>query len=69
MEEFISRYLGFFAVAVLWTLIWKVIALWRSARNDHKAWFVILLIVNTLGLLEIIYILTAGRASTSQSAR
>jgi methionyl-tRNA synthetase len=42
---------------VLWSLIWKGIALWHSARNKQKVWFIVLLIVNTLGILEIIYIL------------
>ncbi|MGD0856864.1 MAG: DUF5652 family protein [Dehalococcoidia bacterium] len=42
--------------AIAWTLPWKGVALWRSARNNHTAWFVVLLIVNTLAILEIIYI-------------
>ncbi len=40
----------------VWTLIWKGIALWKSARLAHKGWFFAILIVNTLGILEIIYI-------------
>jgi len=43
-------------VASVWTLIWKGLALWKSARKHHFIWFVILLIVNTLGILEILYI-------------
>ncbi len=50
-----------FAIVIIWSLVWKGIALWRSARNGHTAWFVVLLIVNTVGILEIIYILTAGK--------
>jgi hypothetical protein len=42
---------------ILWTLIIKGIALWRSARNGHKIWFVFLLIVNSLGILELVYII------------
>jgi len=42
--------------AALWTLPWKGVALWRSARNTDKLWFIILLLINTLGILEIIYI-------------
>ena len=49
------------AVLVIWSLVWKGLALWRSARRGHKAWFVVMLILNTLGILEIIYLLTAGR--------
>lgn len=41
---------------VLWTLPWKGIALWKAARLYHKWWFVALLILNTLAILEIIYL-------------
>ena len=41
---------------LVWTLPWKGIALWKAARNSHKGWFIALLVVNTLALLEIIYI-------------
>jgi len=42
---------------IIWELVWKSIALWRSARNNHKAWFIAILILNTLGILPIIYLL------------
>lgn len=41
---------------VLWSLLWKALALWRAARQGSKWWFVILLVVNTFGILEILYI-------------
>jgi hypothetical protein len=44
------------AVLIIWSLIWKGIALWKAARNSHTAWYVIMLIINTAGILEIIYI-------------
>ncbi len=47
-------------VAIL-TYILKGFALWRAGRNNHGGWFVALLILNTLGVLEVIYLLTAGR--------
>ena len=43
-------------LAVLWSIPWKGVALWKSARLSHKKWFIALLIVNTFGILEIIYI-------------
>lgn len=43
-------------VIFTWSLCWKAIALWRSAKSDDKLWFVGILIVNTFGLLEIAYI-------------
>ena len=44
-------------VLIIWTLIWKGIALWKAARNSHTAWFIVMLILNTVGILEIIYII------------
>lgn len=41
---------------IAWTLPWKGVALWRSARNKHLVWFIVILVVNTLAILEIIYI-------------
>ena len=43
-------------IAAIWTLYWKYRALWHAAKHDHKAWFVVLLLVNTLGILEILYL-------------
>lgn len=39
-----------------WSLFWKGLALWKSARRGEKWWFIILFVVNTLGLLEIFYL-------------
>ena len=43
-------------VLTVWSLIWKGIALWKAARNGSKPWYIALLVVNTVGILEIIYI-------------
>ena len=48
-------------LAVVWSMAWKGIALWRAGRNGHLAWFVVLFIINTLGILEIIYIFAFSR--------
>ncbi len=45
-----------FTVLAVWTLIWKGTALWKSARNNQNIWFIAMLILNTVGVLEIIYI-------------
>jgi len=47
---------GLIVLAVLWTIPWKAVALWKAARANQKIWFVILLCVNTLAILEIVYI-------------
>lgn len=46
----------FVVTAVLWTLPWKGVALWKSAKNGSKGWFIVFLLIDTLGILEIIYI-------------
>lgn len=46
---------------LVWSLIWKGIALWKAARLSSKGWFVVLLLVNTIGILEIIYIFAVAK--------
>jgi len=48
-------------VLMIWSVIWKGIALWRAGRNNQLGWFIALMILNTLGILEIVYLLTAGK--------
>ena len=48
-------------LAGVWSMAWKGVALWRAGRNGHLVWFIVLLIVNTLGILEIIYIFAFSR--------
>ena len=43
-------------VLLVWSMIWKGIALWRAGRNNQLAWFIVILILNTAGILEIIYL-------------
>jgi methionyl-tRNA synthetase len=42
---------------VLWDVIWKGFALWKAARDDKTGWFIALLVLNTVGILPIIYLL------------
>ena len=44
-------------VIVMWVVIWKGLGLWFSAQNKQKNWFIAMLILNTLGLLPIIYLI------------
>lgn len=41
---------------LIWSLAWKGVALWKASQNCSKVWFVVLLVVNTMGILEILYI-------------
>jgi methionyl-tRNA synthetase len=44
-------------LVVIWSLAWKGVALWRAAGRKDLYWFIALLVINTLGILEILYIL------------
>lgn len=41
---------------LLWTIFWKGYALWQAASKKHIVWFILVLVVNTMGLLEIAYV-------------
>jgi hypothetical protein len=51
---FDNKYLAF--IIIIWSLIIKGLGLWKSARNKQRNWFIVLLVVNTVGILELIYI-------------
>lgn len=46
---------------MLWSLFWKGLALWHSSRRKEPIWFVVLLIVNTAGILEIVYLFVIAK--------
>ena len=37
-------------------ILFKGLALWQSARHSQKWWFIALLILNTVGILPLIYL-------------
>jgi hypothetical protein len=39
-------------------MTWKGLALWAAGKRKEKTWFIVLFLVNTVGILEIIYLLT-----------
>lgn len=44
------------AIILIWSLVWKLLALWKSARKSHLMWFIVMGVINTVGILEILYI-------------
>ncbi len=50
----------------LFTVIVKGIALWKAARNGQKKWFVVLFVVNTAGILELLYIYVFSKNNKSE---
>lgn len=48
------------ALVVIWDLVWRGMALWQAARRRQPVWFVCLLVLNTAGVLPIVYLRRAG---------
>ncbi len=53
-------------VLAIWSIAWQIVGLWTAARNGHKAWFAVFLLVRTLGILEMLY-LSSQRRSRGRS--
>lgn len=51
-----TSFLLLLGILVLWEIVWKGIALWKAARESQRYWFVAMLILNTAGILPILYI-------------
>lgn len=45
-----------FGLLAIWSLFWKGLALWKSARNDERYWFLALLLIHTGGVVELLYL-------------
>lgn len=63
MENFLINNWWIALLLALWVLPWKGVALWKAARNAQKYWFIALLVINSLAILEIIYIFYFSKKS------
>jgi hypothetical protein len=60
MEQDIHTILPWLVIILLiklWDYVWKIFGLLKAARNYHMVWFIFILILNTAGILPIIYLL------------
>ncbi len=55
--EVLTESIWLIAVIALWDLLWKGIALWKAARKEQKYWYILLLLINSAGIVPIIYLL------------
>ncbi|MDP2598554.1 MAG: DUF5652 family protein [Candidatus Liptonbacteria bacterium] len=60
-QDFLSQNWQWVLAIALWSLPWKGVALWKAVGLRDKAWFIVLLVVNTVGVLDIIYIFVIAR--------
>lgn len=52
---------------IVWSVIWKAIGLWKSGKNNQLVWFIVLFIINTAGILPIIYLLAFQKRDNKQT--
>lgn len=58
-----------FIPLLIWSIFWKGWGLWRAAKNDSKVWYVAILLLNTLGILEILYLFVFGKKKPSKKSK
>ena len=68
MELFFQQNQWVLLLIVVWTLPWKGVSLWKAASLRDKKWFVALLVLNTLAVLEILYIFVFSKGRERREA-
>lgn len=64
--SFLPNINPFLLIALLiWSLFWKTIALWRTVKYEQKIWFIGILIINTFGVAEILYLFIFAKKKMS----
>jgi hypothetical protein len=53
-------------ILAIWTIPWKGYALWTAAKRNQKVWFIVILILNTVGILEIFYVFKIAKKSWAE---
>lgn len=50
--------IGTFGVMLLliWSMFWKILALWRASKGNQRYWFIAILLLNTFGILELVFL-------------
>ncbi len=51
----------FVFLLTVWSVFWKGFGLWIAAKENSKPWFIVILILNTAGILELIYIFLVSK--------
>ena len=55
--SFLGLGIAVVVIISIWELVWKGIALWKCGRSNQLPWFVAILIINSIGILPIVYLL------------
>ena len=57
------------AILVVFDSVMKLIGMWKSARNGHIVWFIFIAIINSVGILPIIYLVWFDSSSSNRQIR
>ncbi|MBU1132109.1 hypothetical protein KKC32_02575 [Patescibacteria group bacterium] len=64
MDQILLQNSWILILLALWTMPWKGVALWKAARRKDKWWFIAIFLINTLAILEILYIFIWSKRKT-----
>lgn len=56
-------------IIAIWELVWKGIGMWKSARNKEILWFLAILIINSVGILPLIYLFFFDKSTKPQVSK
>lgn len=64
-----NEQLALIVLVQVWEMIWKGFALWRAARNRDIFWFVLLILINSAGLLPAVYLFYISKSPRKRLGR
>ena len=65
IESLLPLLIPVIIVLSVWELTWKYIAMWKAGRNNHLVWFICIALINTIGILPIIYLIIQRKRTVS----
>ncbi len=64
LEQLSAAVITVTIIIIAWDIFWRGIALWKSARHEQMYWFIALLLLNTIGILPLVYLLLFQKKTT-----
>lgn len=64
-----AAFMPLIIIAAIWSSVWKGFALYRAGKVQDPVWFVVLFLVNTLGILEILYLFVFSKRTSRTQPR
>ncbi len=57
------------ALLIVWEAVLKAIALWKSAQRKQLGWFLAIFIINSAGVLPLIYLVFFSRKNEQHKSK